>query len=914
MNEVSIRAETNKPAIYPEEDAQTPENFRLVWPATPGVRYGVRQSTNLQSWSIVSGFPAIANGPVQQMPFTAEGIARFFHLLELDEQPPAIVNSYPQNGGFAVPRFAQLIVELSDVNSIDPASIRLSVGALGPFTVANTQLSFTNNLLTFDTSSVTALGEYGTSVQVTLVVADTLGNRGTNIWSFDLEVNPQVTTNLFVFGSLQAQRSGQNVGDIPTASLGGRVAPTSQNTTDDSWSLELVESNRLVIVYKDTPPHFTTNTYVCNQAPARPEDIFNRRVTAILNDLEKKRLALFTTNVTLEDMVQEGSATISGDSVILETSATGRFARALSVGGTVIFPRIGFSLDGAEFKLRTNGFEARIDEVTLSVGDEPNILRVTTEQLHCWLTPKLQTSLEITAGGLKRFEAIALGNLAVANILDVDVLLQGRATNITIFDLAKFLQHRGQPRPVTWLYLGNIGVIPVYASLGFNLEVTASAEARADLTFRFGLTQDVGVAFGISYDKPHMEWVNTFEFPAPTLEPFTAAINGEASLSITLKPKLEFLVYGLAGVSAGITPKGGIVFEVGTGQPLSGRLEADISLDLALAGPALDRLTPKELSFQLWEDQWHLFPDESVITFKQQPQSQTVQLGNSAYFSCSVAASQAPEYQWYYNGVPLPGQTSRALLLPSISYNHSGQYRIRASVGSQTAESDPATLTVVPSGIPTGMALIPAGPFHMGDTFNDGQSDERPVHVVSVSAFYMDRYEVTKALWDTVYTWAVANGFAFDRSGAGKGPSHPVQQVNWYDMIKWCNARSEINGLTHVYYTDASQTTVYKTGRIDLSENFVKWSANGYRLPTEAEWERAARGNLINNRFPWGNTITHAQANYTSSAGYVYDVSPTLGLHPTYATGVTPYTSPVGSFPPNSYGLYDMAGNVAEWC
>jgi formylglycine-generating enzyme required for sulfatase activity len=175
---------------------------------------------------------------------------------------------------------------------------------------------------------------------------------------------------------------------------------------------------------------------------------------------------------------------------------------------------------------------------------------------------------------------------------------------------------------------------------------------------------------------------------------------------------------------------------------------------------------------------------------------------------------------------------------------------------------------------------------------------------VTVSAFYLDQFEVTKALWDEVKTYADAYGYTFSNSGSGVG-YHPVHTVNWYDCVKWCNARSEKEGLAPVYYTDAGFTTVYKTG--EGTSPFANWAANGFRLPTEAEWEKAARGKLVGNTYPWGNTIGGGDANYQTSGDPFDDGTTPVGY---YDGGQVP----AGEDRANGYGLYDMAGNVYEWC
>jgi formylglycine-generating enzyme required for sulfatase activity len=223
---------------------------------------------------------------------------------------------------------------------------------------------------------------------------------------------------------------------------------------------------------------------------------------------------------------------------------------------------------------------------------------------------------------------------------------------------------------------------------------------------------------------------------------------------------------------------------------------------------------------------------------------------------------------------------------------------------------------------PTGMVLIPAGSFTIGNhivnnfyntaTNDPDITDAIPTNVY-VSAFYMDVNLVSSNQWATVYSYATGIGYTFANAGSAKAGNNPVQTVEWYDCVAWCNARSVQAGLTPCYYTDAGLTQVY-TNATGTSV-YLNMANNGYRLPTEAEWEKAARGGLTGNRFPWGNIITEGQANYNAfPASYSYDLGPYSGHNTNFDTGAIPYTSPVGSFAPNGYGLYDMAGNVDEWC
>jgi hypothetical protein len=514
------------------------------------------------------------------------------------------------------------------------------------------------------------------------------------------------------------------------------------------------------------------------------------------------------------------------------------------------------------------------------------------------ITPQLDVSLKNEGKSVERFEA------RLSAIVNISCVPQITVSGSYDKAIEKNLWRKGH-----W-YWTSIGAIPVGVKL--TTSITAKADINLDSSAEFsggfrkhGKLWVKGVY--VRGDSPEEGFKRGYD-PIPVEEvPLVFAFNGGCSVLLSLVPQIDCRLYGCAGVYLNADPR----LEIsGTATAINGALQhaniqvwarANVNAGLSVIGFANDELP--SLPFLFFEQQ--LTGGSVVINdplqICAQSRSQSIKSGDSISLFVEAAGGTGDySYQWFHNGQHLPGEAGSRLYLNRVTSGLSGSYIAEIISGPDRISSEEINLSVVQdnfTGAVFGMVPIEGGT-------NSGEDPDFGYYSLTVDSFFMDATEVAGRQWNAVRMKALAFGYNIFFGGGGVSSSLPVRGVTWRECLVWCNARSQMEGRMPCYWVGGMP---YRGETNVIPEcNFF---ANGYRLPTVEEWEYAARGGLHGKRFPWGDAISHDKANYFSSATLSFDVSSTRGYHPFYTSA-----SPVGSFKSNGYGLYDMSGNVAEWC
>ena len=668
-----VCAETLNPpfmALYSSTNATQRE---VAWSTRPGIRYVLQESSNLTSndWKTVAGFPTEAEARTQHHLISIAAASNAFYRVQLlDEQSPEIVSQFPEADAFAIPRFAEITITLDDASAIDPQSIALTVGDLGVFSMSSPQMSFTNNVFIFDNGGDTALGGYGSTVDVRLIVADVNGYTLTNEWSFTLERETIVNGDLLVLGSPEAQHMGQQL-STSEQNVFRMVYPAAgpiRMSSSAPWALEAVTDSALLFSYTSTAPSFQVGQYLANASPDHKDEIFYRKVVSTTDHPASQQITVFTSDVSLAEMLAQASL----------YSINGALA-------TYIIAEDGLMMQG---------------EISLPMGDtfgEPIDLgdAVTFSLNGEWsFVPKLIMAFDIQGHDVENlyFRYEGTSSIGVNPTLTATRAWSKTATKTLL------------PEKSRVDFLGMVGPVPIWAETSFKLDAEAGVvlEGQAELSTGFSRSKTffAEMRYG-SQDPSKNGWSSSSPEATITTNDFHYKVSGHGKAWVSLTPQVDIRLESLIGGYVNLVPELGMegYAEYADGKVeeasfnLYGKIDVNAGVSLIFASnDQLPALSPYALVDYGW---WVGYPGGFRIV--ESPESQRVEIGKGAVLSCKAIGERGSnlKYQWYHNDKRMLGKTEPGFSIKEVDASDAGDYYVMVSSGSRKTNSVTATLQTV---------------------------------------------------------------------------------------------------------------------------------------------------------------------------------------------------------------------------
>ncbi|MGO8928623.1 MAG: SUMF1/EgtB/PvdO family nonheme iron enzyme [Limisphaerales bacterium] len=823
---------------------------QIAWNAYPGESYVIQTTPNLAQ-PWQNGATLTTTSNAIYQSFPVTGTAQFFKVVKLDTDGPEVYKTVPFNGAIGVTPQATIQAWLRDDSGVNTNTIALTVGTNAPVSLKDPRLSYVSGVLTYTPGTNEFFGTNGQIITLALSVADTLGNQTTNFtWSFQLALSPVASTNIVLLGDTNNPAPC----DLTLLSTNGDYFTFSY-----AGSCCLTNGMQLV----------NTDLYTG----------YARTVLSFTNYPDSNTVVALTRASTLAELLQAG--TLSASAFNSLTNSAGGFVHPKDLGAGVGFPL----------------------QYTFSLGQvlyqDANFLVETTPDSQLNLDASLQLAANFQGFQLTAIQAQLTGSAT----FDLDVhALATAAENLD--DSIPLIT------PVHNPYFALIGPVPVWVDVVFELNAGYTADFSVSAEITSGISATKAISVGKKWDAVN-GWQDIYDNPPVSLTLLgpTWQVQGSADIRAYLQPKVTVLIYSAAGVSADLEPYlelsgsaqlNPLQWDLG----LYAGLDSTIGLDLSVWDNSLGDLPSTTLNLIPQQTLWHDCGPTSQPTPPQitvQPQSQTAPLGSTVSFSVQAEGSSPLSYCWSKNGLPLTddtrvtGSASSTLRIASIQISDAASYNVRVSnqAGFRTSASAALTIPAPPPPSPSPrLVWIPPGTFVMGSPTSELlRGPDETQHIVTLTkGFYMGKYAVTQGEYLALMGSNPSLFITNDWFGNPIPPdlNRPVEQVSWDDASNYC---------AHLAQQEQA------AGRLPWG-----WV---YRLPTESEREYACRAGTTT-AFNFGSAIHGGMANFCDYEEYDASIGDISVWTPTVSCLYR--TTAVGSYQPNAWGLYDMHGNVWEWC